>query len=114
MPRHIARLNADGSPDLSFDPGASANRIVYSLALQPDGKVLMSVDSPSYDGVPRYCMARLNADGSFDTVFDLGTGVTNRVYSLALQPDGKILVGGTSLATISAATIECRTVISHV
>ncbi len=89
----IARLNVDGSLDTSFDPGTGANDWVQSLALQSDGKVLVGGNFTSYNGTGRNCIARLNADGSLDTFFDPGTGVNSGVFSLALQSDGKVLVG---------------------
>ena len=91
----IARLNADGSLDGTFDPGTGANSTVYSVALQPDVKVLVGGEFTSINGVSRGRVARLNADGSLDITFNRGTGVNNpTVFSLALQPDGKVLVGG--------------------
>jgi uncharacterized delta-60 repeat protein len=90
----IARLNADGSFDASFYPGTGANNSVVSLALQPDGKVLIGGTFTSFNGTPRYCIARLNADGSLDASFNPGTGSDTSVLALALQPDGKLLIGG--------------------
>ena len=90
----IARLNADGSLDTSFDPGAGANGFGYALAIQADGKILIGGDFTSYDGTGRNRIARLNADGSLDTSFDPGTGADNYPVALAIQPDGKILIGG--------------------
>jgi uncharacterized delta-60 repeat protein len=90
----IARLNADSSLDLSFNPGSGANRVVFALALQPDGKVLISGNFTAVDGVSRNGIARLNADGSLDRSFDPGSGANWRINALALQPDGKVLIGG--------------------
>ena len=91
----IARLNADGSLDTSFDPGTGMNNIVWSVALQSDGKVLTSGIFTSVNGTPRYCIARLNTNGSLDTSFDPGTGTTgNLIDNVAVQPDGKILISG--------------------
>jgi uncharacterized delta-60 repeat protein len=90
----IARLNADGSLDTTFNPGTGANSSVQSLALQPDGKVLIGGDFPGYNGTPCNYIARLNADGSLDTTFNPGTGANSSVQSLALQPNGKVLIGG--------------------
>jgi len=90
----IARLNADGSLDTSFDPGIGFNNWVYSLALQPDGKIVVGGNFTSFDGTSRNRIARLNADGGLDASFNPGTGFDNWVYSLALQPDGKIIMGG--------------------
>jgi uncharacterized delta-60 repeat protein len=90
----IARLNTDGSLDTSFDPGTGASSWVDEIALQPDGKILIAGDFTSYNGTERVRVARLNADGSLDTGFDPGTGANIRVWAIALQPDGKILIGG--------------------
>ena len=92
----IARLNADGTVDASFDPNADAT--VYSMALQADGKVLVGGDfstlQPNGAGVAtaRNRIARLNADGSLDSGFD--PRANNQVASVVVQEDGKILLGG--------------------
>ena len=98
---HIARLNADGSLDTTFDPGTGTNDDGdhsptggYPIALQADGKILVGGDFTSYDGTARNRIARLNTDGSLDLSFDPGTGADNRVDAIAIQADGKIIVGG--------------------
>ncbi len=93
----IARLNADGSLDESFDPGTgfSVNQSgPYVLAVQSDGKVLVSGNFISFNGIDRNHIVRLNTDGSLDESFDPGTGFNSTSYTLALQSDGKVLVGG--------------------
>ena len=90
----IARMNADGSLDLGFDPGYGANAGVRALAVQPDGKILVGGVFTYFNGL--YCnhLVRLNADGSLDEGFDTGNGFDGNVLTLAVQPDGGILVGG--------------------
>jgi uncharacterized delta-60 repeat protein len=90
----IARLNADGSLDPTFDPGIGTDDIVFSVALQPDDKVLIAGYFTHVNGVSRNYIARLNVDGSLDTSFNVGSGADYHVYSLLVQPNGKILVGG--------------------
>ncbi|MCU0334465.1 MAG: delta-60 repeat domain-containing protein, partial [Chitinophagaceae bacterium] len=90
----IGRLHADGRIDTSFDPGTGVNGTVTSVVLQPDGKVLIGGNFSSYNGTYRNCLARLNSDGSLDTSFAPGSGPNNIVYSIVLQPDGKVLIGG--------------------
>ncbi len=87
----IGRVNADGSLDAGFL--SSANSIVRTLVVQPDGKILVGGSFSTLGGQPRSRIGRLNPDGSLDVGFDPGADGT--VHSLALQPDGKILVGGT-------------------
>ncbi len=94
----IARLNADGSLDTSFDPGIGANLSINSIALQSDGKILIGGDFTSYNGTTRNRIARLNADGSLDTSFDPKSGASNSIYSVAVQGDGKILIGGSFMS----------------
>ncbi|WP_299819832.1 T9SS type A sorting domain-containing protein [uncultured Pontibacter sp.] len=94
--RNIARLNADGSLDTSFDPGSGFKKDyqdsgVGSLAIQPDGKIVVGGNFTSFNGTARHYIARLNADGSLDASFNPGNGFDGSVYKLALQPDGKIV-----------------------
>lgn len=90
----IARLNLNGSLDTTFNPSIGANNIVRSVVLQPDGKILIGGQFTSYNSIPRNYIARLNADGSLDPTFNPGTGANNLVLTLALQPDGKVIIGG--------------------
>lgn len=90
----IARLNADGSLDNSFNPGTGANQVISDFIVQPDGKILIIGEFTSYNGTSRNYIARLNTDGSLDNSFNPGTGPNLSVYTIALQSDGKILIGG--------------------
>jgi uncharacterized delta-60 repeat protein len=99
----IARLNADGSLDATFDPASGANNDISVIALQPDGKILIGGNFTTYNGTTRNRIARLNADGSLDATFDPGTGANNLVSAITLQSDGKILIGG-NLTTYNGIT----------
>jgi len=99
---YVARLNADGSLDSTFlSPIRPAGigvppSIVYGMALQPDGKVILGgYIVTNSNGFPPTAtpVARLNPDGSFDPAFNPGT-INSNLYDVALQPDGKILIGG--------------------
>ena len=95
IPRRIARLNTDGSVDTSFDPERDGMAIAL-YAVQADGKVLVEGDFSNINGITRNGTARLNTDGSLDTSFDSGsgTGPYSSIYTLTVQADGKVLVGG--------------------
>ncbi len=99
---HVARVNADGSLDASFDPGSGADSMVNSLAVQTDGRLLVSGDFSSFNGVARQGVVRLDANGSVDLSFNAsaGSGFYNAV---AVQTDGKILLGGLFNAVGGAA-----------
>ncbi len=90
----IARLNANGSLDTSFNVGSGFDGAVSSIALQSDGKFIVGGWYTSFNGTSRNRIARLNADGSLDASFIPGTGFDNNVQALALQSDGKVIVGG--------------------
>ena len=100
----IGRLNADGAIDATFNPGANA--AVWTLILQPDGKILVGglltmLGGGGTGATSRPRIGRLNPDGTLDATFN---GAANGfVGALALQPDGKILVGG-SFTTLGAGT----------
>lgn len=88
--RHIARLNADGTLDTSFN--ASTDDDVYAIALQSDGKILIGGDFKVVNGVQRKSLARLTSTGALDTTFNAGD--IDECRSLAIQSDGNIVVGG--------------------
>ncbi len=92
--RHrIARLHADGSLDTSFDPGTGADATVRSIALQADGEIVIGGDFLAVNETYRNRVARLEANGSLDGGFDPEPGVERAPTLLALQPDGKVLLG---------------------
>jgi uncharacterized delta-60 repeat protein len=90
----VARLNADGTLDTDFDPGTGANNTVNAVAIQSDGKVVIGGDFTSVNGITINRVARLNADGSLDTGFNPGDGASSTVRAVAVQSDGKIVIGG--------------------
>ncbi len=90
----IVRLNPDGSTDTGFLIGTGADGVIECVSIQNDGKILIGGQFTKYNGVNRKYFARLNADGSLDTDFDTSVGFNSHVYSVVIQADGKILVGG--------------------
>lgn len=105
QPRNLlGRLNSDGSLDTQFDPGLTGGG-VRSLALQADGKILVGGGLTAVQGQARKDLARLNPDGTLDRDFNPGASdprSSASVYSLSLQANGKILVGG-SFTTLGGA-----------
>ena len=90
----IVLLETNGTVSATFNPGAGVVGTVFSVAVQPDGKILIGGDFATVNGASRPGLARLNLDGSVDTSFDAGTGPNGTVRAIALQPDGKVLIGG--------------------
>jgi uncharacterized delta-60 repeat protein len=105
----LARYRADGAPDLSFGAGGKAVTVVgessyiVGLALQPDGKIVVAGTSFESDR-QNFTVARYRTDGSLDPNFGAGGRVITRfgdqdaASAVAVQPDGKIVVVGGSLA----------------
>jgi len=95
---YLARLNSNGSLDTNFNAGAGADGPVVALAVQPDGRILLGGAFATVNFVSRTNIARLNSNGSLDMDFDPGTGVSSEavstVNSIALQGDGKVVIGG--------------------
>ncbi len=87
---HIARLNADGTLDTAFNP--NANSTVFSIAVQPDGKILAGGIFTSIGGQSRNFVARLDATTGLADSFD--PNADSAVLSIVVQGDGKILTGG--------------------
>jgi uncharacterized delta-60 repeat protein len=90
----VARLNANGTPDNSFNVGLGANDWVLHLVRLTDGKFLIAGFFTSFDGVPRAGIARLNANGSLDLDFALESGANDAVYAVLPQGNGDIYLGG--------------------
>lgn len=103
---NLARLNVDGTLDLGFDPNPNDgdfSNSISSLAVQADGKILVSGDFSSFrpngaaSSIGRHMLARLNPDGSVDAGFVPVLYVESywsKVNCIAVQTDGKILIGG--------------------
>lgn len=90
----IARLNADSSLDLTFSVGASFNSYVTDIAIQNDGKIIVVGNFTTYNGISCPRIARLNTNGSLDTTFNVGTGANDSIFHVAIQNDGKVIIGG--------------------
>jgi uncharacterized delta-60 repeat protein len=90
----IARLNSDGTLDLSFNPGTGFDNTVNVCSIQIDGTILIGGQFSSFDGISRNRIARISIDGTIDNSFNPGTGFNNIVNSLTIQNDDKIIVGG--------------------
>lgn len=92
---HIVRLNPDGTIDDSFSSGSGfTGGDVRFIKVDNEGKILVAGLFTSYNGVQAKRIIRLNQNGSIDTSFNTGTGFNLNVYSLSIDDQGKILVGG--------------------
>ncbi len=92
----IARLNADGSLDNSFNPGAGPDIAIQDVVLQPDGKLLIAGGFNRYNGVKAMRAARLMPNGDLDVTFSIGDGPDGSLFRVGLVPgaNGAILLSG--------------------
>lgn len=106
----VVRFNADGSPDQSFGSGGrfvldlDVQDASGALAVQPNGKIVVAGMSCGATNAPLTCdisLFRLNPNGTLDKSFGSGGWVlygnsdwADYAHSIAIQEDGRILVGG--------------------
>jgi uncharacterized delta-60 repeat protein len=105
----VVRLKTDGTLDSAFnvDPEVlNASKRLRTIALQPNGKIVVAAATVSQFGtgwISETTLHRLTVDGSADSTFDPGSGLADSndrpgfsvgIPALAVQRDGKILVGG--------------------
>ena len=109
----LARYNSDGTLDPAFGTGgkvitgfAGVSAQANSVAVQWDGKIVAAGQANSNGGID-FALVRYNSDGTLDTSFGAGGKVTTlfvhlpnqtfsfaEAFSVALQPDGKIVAAG--------------------
>lgn len=111
--RSLIRLNSNGTPDYTFignissafNGSASTDYPDYAIQ-QSDGKLVIVGGFVTYNSVTTNNIIRLNTDGTTDTSFQIGSGFgTGRAYTIAQQPDGKLVVGGVYLNKYNGYTI---------
>lgn len=104
----VARLDVSGVLDPSFGSGGYATTSFsnagdrgYDLAVQPDGKILLAGSSSGGNANSNFAVVRWTANGELDSTFGSGGKVTTDIPgtsesagSVAVQPDGKIVVAG--------------------
>jgi len=91
----FARLNADGTVDNTFNLDSRVDNVIYSAAVQPDGKIILGgYTGDDFSRTPSKGVWRVNSDGSLDTGFDARIPKLESVGTIALEIDGKILIGG--------------------
>jgi uncharacterized delta-60 repeat protein len=94
----IINLNNDGSINYSKNLGTVfGSGAVWDIKKDSSSRFIICGTFTSYDGISKNKIVRLNNDGSIDSTFNIGTGFTTSVgiRTVEIQPDGKILCGGT-------------------
>jgi len=105
----LVRYNSDGSLDSGFGNGGKVTTAIgssddqaWAISLQPDGKILAG-GVARMNGTEDFALVRYNSDGTLDSGFGNGGRVTtafdsgnDRAWSIVLQPDSKIVMGGSA------------------
>ncbi|RYD82447.1 MAG: hypothetical protein EOP53_03700, partial [Sphingobacteriales bacterium] len=97
LSNYFVRITSAGVSDPTFDTTSSqSNGAIQAMARQADGKLIIGGTFTVFKGIAMKRIARLHRDGSVDTSFHAGNAFDNGVVNaLAVQPNGKIIVGGT-------------------
>ncbi len=91
----MVRLNDNGSADTNFNAYFGDQTAAYTMASLPNGQFIVGGHTVNSNSVFRQEIVRLNTNGTYDSVFNAGgTGANEKVQSVVLQPDGKIMMGG--------------------
>jgi len=107
----IARFNSDGTLDTTFNP--SMNGQVFAISVLPNGQIMVgggfttinpNAGSTTYNEAS---LVRLNSDGTVDTNFYPDPNAN--VESLAVQPNGQVIIGGTFTEFVNGGTVGVTT-----
>jgi uncharacterized delta-60 repeat protein len=100
----IARFSSSGSL-LAYNPDASG--AVNAITLDSSGKAYVGGAFLTIGGAAAQRIARLNTDGTLDTAFDTSSGANSTVNAVAVDADGKALIGGffTGYSSVDAQRI---------
>jgi uncharacterized delta-60 repeat protein/LPXTG-motif cell wall-anchored protein len=103
----VVRYNSDGTLDTTFGTGGTVTTkirtddVAFSMAIEPDGKIILGGGSTSIDEHLGSAVVRYNSDGTLDTTFGIDGIITtdffeknDPVKAVFLQSDGKILLAG--------------------
>ena len=92
----ITRLNSDGTLDTTYNPVLDTLGSVNVLAIQPDGKIIAAGNLERVNGFSSSGVARINPNGTVDNSFSVSGISPDSIRDIAIQSDGKVLVGGTN------------------
>lgn len=101
---YILRLNSDGTTG-DLNVGVGPNSGIRSTAIQADGKIIVVGPFTTFNSQARKDITRLNVDGTIDASFNSGTGTNSSITTVALQSDGKIIIGG-SFTTYNGTVVN--------
>lgn len=84
-----------------------ANHVIFDSVLEPDGDIIIVGNFTLYNGIQRNRIARLKPDLSLDLTFDPnGIGFNDVIYSVALDQNSNIVVGGRFTSTTTGTIAQ--------
>lgn len=90
----VARLFPNGTLDSSLLTGSGSTLNITHVKITTDERIILTGNFITFNGTPANRIVRLNSNGSFDSTFNCGTGFNDDVNAIALQTDGKMVIGG--------------------
>jgi len=103
--KRIARINTDGSLDISYTPVNTPNSYITSVKVIAGDKILVGGSFSNY-GLSVGRFVRLNADGNIDMTFLAGTACNGDVNTIQVEENGKILLGG-NFTNYNSNAVKC-------
>jgi uncharacterized delta-60 repeat protein len=91
---YLARLLPTGAVDTSFVPVEGPDGTVYSLAIETNNEIIIGGAFQNYNLLSSPGVALITTSGALDTTFPVGSGADGNVYSVVLETNGDVLVGG--------------------
>jgi uncharacterized delta-60 repeat protein len=103
---YLMRCFPNGDFDLSWNAGNQFNGSIKKVIIQPDQKILVAGNFSQFNGIPVNRICRLNANGTLDMSFNVGTGANGSTSfrDMQLQPDGKIILGAFEMTSFNGYT----------
>ena len=91
----IIRLNTDGTKDTAFNVGTGCNNGVLAMAIDTvNDKIYLGGAFTQFSGTASSRIVRLNSNGTKDTSFVIGAGFNTTVFSISINAEGRVMVGG--------------------
>lgn len=91
---NIACLNSNGSINNTFNERTGCNGTIRAVAEQPNGKLIIGGEFSKFNYSLKSNLVRLSKNGTVDRGFYTGAGTNGPIYAIAIQTDGKIIIGG--------------------
>ena len=89
-------MGINGNLDPNFSVGTGFDSVVNALTIDSNGKILVGGAFTTFTGSSQVGLIRLNSDGSKDTSFNVGTGISpsSQILSITVDTNGKIICVG--------------------